>query len=598
VTNNPPVSSRSLRFGTRGSALALAQARLVVNRFSLAYPDLETETTVIRTEGDIDKTSPLTEIGGRGVFTNDLEAAVLSGRVDAAIHSAKDLPSTLHSDVPIVAIPVRDDPRDVLISRHRTTLDRLPVNPVIGTSSRRRAVQVRRLRPDARVVNVRGNVDTRIRKAEGPEFDAIVLAAAGVRRMGWGDRIDENFAIEQVVPSPGQGAIAVQAREHSHVAFLLAAIDDWSVAIPVGIERAFLRAIGGGCSMPVGAYVSLGQAGYRLVAMLADESGDRFATTDESLSPGDERRHAAEIANRLKAEVGFHVAPSVWNGWRERSGDLTGVRVVVTRPLRQAAALISALTERGATPLALPAIRIEPVADSSALDAALGEAQQGAFSWMVFTSVNAVEVVADRLAALGIDVPELARLEIAAVGGATARAASERGFHVNLVASSPNAESLADGLRRRIEPCDRLLYPRSALGRDVIPEELRRAGAEVVTINAYDTVPETEIDPEVVGQVRRGEADIMTFTSPSSVRNVLDLLGEDRSVLNRMLVICAGPVTAAAARDAGLRVDAVCDDPGASAMVQAIATHWLAEKREDHLPSHAVSRDFIGRSAE
>src|SRR5918995_216758 len=194
MTLTPPFPDRPVRFGTRGSALALAQ------------------------------------IGGRGVFTNAIEAAILRGEVDAAIHSAKDLPSAVHPAVPIVAYPDRDDPRDVLISRHGTTLELLPPQPVIGTSSRRREVQILRLRPDARVVNIRGNIDTRLRKAEGPTFDGIVLAAAGIRRMGWQDRISETFPVERVVPSPGQGAIAIQARAGSDAAALLESIDDPSVS--------------------------------------------------------------------------------------------------------------------------------------------------------------------------------------------------------------------------------------------------------------------------------------------------------------------------------------------------------------------------------
>ena len=235
MTLTPLFPDRPVRLGTRGSALALAQTNLTADRFRAAHPGRAVEVHVIATEGDVDKTSPLTQIGGRGVFTNAIEAAILRGEVDAAIHSAKDLPSTVHPAVPIVAYPDRDDPRDVLISRHGTTLDLLPPQPVIGTSSRRRDAQILRLRPDARIVNIRGNIDTRLRKAEGPAFDGIVLAAAGIRRMGWQDRISETFSVERMVPSPGQGAIAIQARAGSDAATLLQTIDDPSVSTPVDI---------------------------------------------------------------------------------------------------------------------------------------------------------------------------------------------------------------------------------------------------------------------------------------------------------------------------------------------------------------------------
>src|SRR5215217_2567298 len=336
MTLTSPFPDRPIRFGTRGSALALAQTNLAADRFRAAHPECAVEIRVISTEGDVDTSSPLTEIGGRGVFTNAIEAAILRGEVDAAVHSAKDLPSALHPAVPIVAYADRDDPRDVLISRHGTTLDRLPAQPVIGTSSRRRDVQILRLRPDARIVNIRGNIDTRLRKAEGPEFDGIVLAAAGIRRMGWQDRISEYFPVERVVPSPGQGAIAIQARAGSDAAAFLESIDDPFVSAPVGIERAFLAAIGAGCTYPVGAYAKRSDEGYRLIAMLADASGDRVAFASERLGAGEERVHAAEIAACLQAEITAASRTTSWTGWNEDEEDLRGARVVVTRPRRQA----------------------------------------------------------------------------------------------------------------------------------------------------------------------------------------------------------------------------------------------------------------------
>src|SRR5918993_1518663 len=265
MTLRTPFPDSPIRFGTRGSALALAQTYLAANCLRARYPARAVEIEVVSTEGDVDKTSPLTEIGGRGVFTNAIEAAILTRRVDAAIHSAKDLPTALHPAAPIVAYPNRDDPRDVLVSRHGTTLDQLPPDPVIGTSSRRRDVQIRRLRPDARIVNIRGNIDSRLRKAEGSDFDAIVLAAAGIHRLGLEDRVCEYFPVERLVPSPGQGAIAIQARAGSIAANVLETIDDPQVSIPVGIERAFLAAIGAGCTYPVGAHASASDGRYRLL---------------------------------------------------------------------------------------------------------------------------------------------------------------------------------------------------------------------------------------------------------------------------------------------------------------------------------------------
>jgi hydroxymethylbilane synthase len=602
MTHVPPFPDRPVRFGTRGSALALAQTNLAADRFRATHPGRAVEVHVVSTEGDIDKTSPLTEIGGRGVFTNAIEAAILRGEVDAAIHSAKDLPSALHPAVPIVAFPDRDDPRDVLVSRHGTTLDMLPPRPVIGTSSRRRDAQILRLRPDAQIVNIRGNIDTRLRKAEDSTFDGIVLAAAGIRRMGWQDRISEYFAVERVVPSPGQGAIAIQARAGSDAAVVLEAIDDPSVSTPVAIERAFLAAIGVGCTFPVGAYAARLDDGYRLIAMLADAPGERIAFADERLAAGEERDHAAEIAASLQVEIGRAPGARAWHGWNglknhERAeDDLEGARVVVTRPRRQAGPFIATLLRRGAEPVALPTIRIEPIGDLVQLDLAIEESLRGTIDWCVFTSANAVEVFANRMEALDIGPSQLAAVRVAAVGRATATAVADAGLNLRLIPESATAEALAAALRQVVREGARILYPRSAMGRDVLPDELRAAGCDVLVIDVYRTLSEPNVDRRVLDRVRRGEVDVITFASPSSVRHLVALLGSDCVGLNRIPVVCAGPVTAQAAREVGLLVTAVSESPDAVAMSKAIAGFWRDVRGEEPL-DEAAETVHAGRSA-
>lgn len=572
----------------------MAQTELAIGRFRGAFPGRDVEVRIISTEGDVDKTSPLTEIGGRGVFTNAIECAILRGDVDAAVHSAKDLPTVLHPAAPIVAFPDRDDPRDVLVSRHRTTLDRLPPDPVIGTSSRRRDVQLLRLRPDARIVNIRGNIDTRLRKAEGPELDAIVLAAAGIHRLGWSDRISEYFPVEQMVPSPAQGAIAVQAIAESDAANMLRMTDDPAVSAPVGIERAFLAAVGAGCTFPAGAYAVSSDSGFRLIAMLASESGDRIAYADEPIPAGDAGDHAAELADRLRADVEMNADVRAWNGWTSSVHDLLGARVVVTRPTRQAGPLIAALAERGAKPLSLPAIRVEPIAETSRLDAALQDACDGRFDWIVFTSANAVGVVAQRMEVRGVGSEQLADVQVAVVGQATSAAAVAVGFSIALMPETATAEALSTELGATARSGDRVLYPRSAIGRDSLPDALRTSGLEVVTVEAYRTLPEPDVDPQVLAKVQRGEVDLVTFASPSSVRNLLNLLREDVAVLKTISVVCAGPATGDAARELGFSNVAVSDGPDEAAMTEAIARSW---QRRNSVPSPLSESTLTRREA-
>jgi hydroxymethylbilane synthase len=596
MTLTPPFPDRPVRFGSRGSALALAQTNLAADRFRAIHPRRAVEVHVVSTEGDVDKRSPLTEISGRGVFTTAIEAAILRGEVDAAIHSAKDLPSTLHPAVPIVAYPDRDDPRDVLVSRHGTTLDLLPPHPVIGTSSRRREVQILRLRPDARIVNIRGNIDTRLRKAEGEAFDGIVLAAAGIRRMGWHDRISEYFPIEQVVPSPGQGAIAIQARAGSDAAAVLETIDDAYVSASVGIERAFLASIGAGCTFPVGAFAAMSDEGYRLIAMLSITTGDRVVFASERLAAGEERLHAAEIAACMQAEIASTSRARSWNGLHGEEEDLKGARVVVTRPRRHPGPLIDSLVRRGAEPLPLPTIRIEPIDDLAQLDVALEETRRGAFDWCVFTSANAVEVFVNRMDALGVHSDQLASMRVAAVGRVTAAAVADAGLNLMVIPERATADALAATLRQVMHASARVIYPRSAMGRDVLPNKLRAAGFEVLAIDVYRTLPELNVDQRVLERVRRGEVDVITFASPSSVRHLVALLESECTTLNAIPVICAGPVTAQAASEAGLLVAAVSESPDMTGISEAIAGFWLNAGPTTQLDETAATV-HAGRSA-
>jgi hydroxymethylbilane synthase len=247
--------ARIVRIGTRGSALAIAQTILVIEALRLIAPDMQFQQVIIRTEGDRDKVTPLTVIGGQGVFTASLQQALLRGDVDCAVHSAKDLPPLSPDGLTIAAFPERADPRDVFISRHGVPLAELPSGARVGTSSRRRMVQARAINPDIALVELRGNLDTRLRKSAEPEYDGIIVAAAGLDRMGWQERITEYLPVDRFVPSPGQGALAVECRAaDTELVALLGRIDHAATRIAVTAERAFLAAARAGCVAPMAAY--------------------------------------------------------------------------------------------------------------------------------------------------------------------------------------------------------------------------------------------------------------------------------------------------------------------------------------------------------
>jgi hydroxymethylbilane synthase len=256
----PPLPA-AVTLGTRGSALARAQAALVVELLARAWPELECATKVIATAGDRSQVSgePLPEIGGKGLFTAELEHGLADGAIDLAVHSLKDLPTEDAPGVTIGAVCAREDVRDCVVSRGRVRLDELPAGAVVGTSSLRRVAQVRRRWPHLEVRSIRGNVDTRIRKVHDGEVDAALLAAAGVRRLALDDEVAEWLPVDSMLPAPGQGALAVQCRASDPVLVLLAAIDDAAARGTTTAERVFLRELGAGCTAPVGAYARVGE---------------------------------------------------------------------------------------------------------------------------------------------------------------------------------------------------------------------------------------------------------------------------------------------------------------------------------------------------
>lgn len=244
-----------LIFATRPSALARWQTQWVINALQKIHPALECEEKIITTQGDKILDKPLPEIGGKGLFTQELESELLSGAVHCAVHSLKDLPVENPVGLTIGCIPERGEVRDALISRAGLTLTTLPANASIGTSSLRRAAQVLSLHPDLRVQSLRGNVDTRLRKALDGQYDAILLAGAGLTRLGLEGHVSEWLSLEVMLPAPGQGALAVQCRaDDKETLALLSRLEDDSTRKAVSAERAFLQRLGGGCAVPVAAF--------------------------------------------------------------------------------------------------------------------------------------------------------------------------------------------------------------------------------------------------------------------------------------------------------------------------------------------------------
>ena len=268
---------RRLRIGTRGSALALWQAEWVKSQLLAGQQELMVELVVIKTTGDKILDVPLAMVGGKGLFVKEIEEALLDGRADLAVHSVKDMPAELPEGLHLAAMPPREDPRDALISKNGAGLDKLPHGARVGTSSLRRAAQLLHLRPDLRIETLRGNVDTRLRKLKTEGLDAIVLAAAGLKRMELSRVISEYLEPERILPAVGQGALGIETRVADvFTNEIVASLIHQQTVITVRAERAFLKRLEGGCQVPIGAYATTEDETLILTGIVADLKGVRL----------------------------------------------------------------------------------------------------------------------------------------------------------------------------------------------------------------------------------------------------------------------------------------------------------------------------------
>ncbi len=305
--------TQTLRIGTRGSKLALAQANWVKAQIEGRHPEITVELVIIKTTGDKIQDVPLAQVGGKGLFTKEIEEAMLAGEVDLGVHSMKDVPTELPAGLTIGVISAREDVRDAFISRKYRSLAAVPAGGRIGTSSLRRKAQVLHVRPDLEVLTLRGNVDTRLRKLESEGFAAIILAAAGLKRLGLAHVITAYLEPEQMLPAIGQGALGIEYREgDAATREALAFLDDPAVHTATAAERAFLNRLQGGCQVPVAAYGQLKDGWLLLTGLIADVEGKTVYRDRISGAPGEAEALGRQLAEMLLARGGAAILSAVY----------------------------------------------------------------------------------------------------------------------------------------------------------------------------------------------------------------------------------------------------------------------------------------------
>ncbi|WDP89643.1 MAG: hydroxymethylbilane synthase [Desulfobacter sp.] len=301
-----------VRIGTRGSQLALWQANYIKGRIEQAFEQIEVDIVIIKTTGDRITDRPLAMVGGKGLFVKEIETALLENRIDLAVHSMKDMPGELPPGLVIGAVPERENPFDVLISREGKAFSDYPQGAVIGTSSLRRGSQLKHARPDLEISSIRGNLDTRLKKLKSGEYDAIVLAAAGLRRLGQEKEISEYLNEEIMVPAVGQGALCIETRENDpDMAPVMEALDHGPTRVCVEGERAFLKQIEGSCHIPVACFGKLIQEDIVLTAIVASEDGSEVIRESIAAQAGNVAQKGRKLAEQLLENGGKRILESL-----------------------------------------------------------------------------------------------------------------------------------------------------------------------------------------------------------------------------------------------------------------------------------------------
>lgn len=554
--------------GSRGSDLALNQANHVADLLRAAAPEVEVVVEIISTKGDRITNVPISQVGGKGVFTKELEVALLNKEIDLAVHSLKDLPTELPGGLVLAAITGRENPADAFISASGRELMDLPQGAKVGTSSTRRQVQLKAVRPDLHLVDLRGNVPTRLKKLHDEGLDAIVLAAAGMNRLGLAEHITTLLPPEHMLSAVGQGTLGIEIREDdTALAALLQKIHDPTSAAAATAERTLLAAMGGGCQVPLGALATVDGDSIHLQACACSPDGRAVVRTEQTGPAGDPAALGQAVARALIDAGAAAFIKQVNLDLLKPDQPLAGTTIVVTRAENQASVLSDELSALGARVVDFPTIAIHGVPPETPIGG------PDDYDWIIFTSANGVEHFQAALAQAGRSLADYREAAFCAIGPATAAALRAHQVPVTLTPDQYIADAIIDGLNQLEDGLagKRFLMPRGNLARPALPDALRQAGANVTECVVYETTM-PEIAPEAVEAMLGSEPDFVTFTSASTARNFAAAVdGAGMAALKaRAQFASIGPVTTETAERLGMPVAIEPADHEIPALIHAI----------------------------
>jgi len=519
---------RKIIIGTRGSKLALIQTEIIVKQLHEYYPDILFETKIIKTTGDKNmKPVPLDTIG-KNWFTKEIDTELLSENIDFAVHSLKDISVDLPKGLQIAAIAKRVDARDVFISNNKIKFKNIKKGAVIGTDSLRRKIQLLKLRPDLRVKSIRGNVLTRLEKLKNGEYDGIILAAAGIIRLGLSDRISNYFTITQITPSPGQGALAIICKEKNNdLLAILSKVNHLPTLTAVTAERIFAKKLGGGCKTPLGAYAREKNNKLVLYGFLATAEGDNFTTNSQQ----------GEISKPVQLGIALAETFTEYPPVIAQNQNF----VVITRPENISTTLQKKIEALGLLTYFFPSISIAKSNLTKKEKKYFPELDS--FDWIVFTSQNGVRLFFATLTQLHIPIDKIQNIKIAAVGKKTAEAVQKSNLPVSFIPTRYTTDALADELSPVMGK--KIFMARANLATPVLTKKLQERGATVINIPIYKTSYIENDTSELAMLIKNNNIFCITFTSPSSVNGFFKSIKKSsiRKFILSIPVLSIGPVT-------------------------------------------------------
>jgi len=545
------MTTKIIKIGTRGSKLALYQAFLVQEELQKNFPETTFILEIIKTKGDQILDVALSKIGDKGLFTKEMETALFNGEIDMAVHSLKDLPTKFPEGAKLGAVLKRGDIRDALISSDGRKIKDLTSEDVIATSSLRRKAQLLRINPDFKIIEIRGNVNTRIRKMQEGYCDVMVMAGAGLQRLEMGEYISELFDPELMIPACSQGAIAVEIRENDpDTEALLAKINHQETFLATEAERTFLGTLEGGCQIPVGSYTKIEGDKFKITGFISSIDGTKFLRESAEGDLSQAVYLAAKLAKNLFNTGGADILKEIRNeNLANPQSDLAlkDKLIISTRPIEASDTLPEIIRSVGAKLFSLPMIEIVPSPLDPQMAEKLNNLEQ--FNWIFFTSKNGVVNFFKQLIDAKGSTALPKTVKLAVIGYKTSLELEYYGYAPTFISEENTAEEFLNRFYAKYQPENlNILLSLGNLADNTLQNILTLRNM-VHRIDVYQTVKPAKADPEIMEMIKNDEYDLIVFTSPSTFHNFSSFC--DSTLLGKLKMASIGSVTTKAIQKAG-----------------------------------------------